>query len=324
MSTRLSDINKIDPSILTEEQKVEAKAKREQLMAWLLTLPNKDELKTKQLLSRQGPDFPWEATGFHVDRKEELVHAKVGRHPFQPIGQITDDYFMPLAGSQLLWRREFAMAETKVFEPAFAVEDLPALKTDTATETDLTDREREIMSSELEELHKAVAEFKIKDEGKKPEIGPDPQEDLVDALKLSMLRVPRLEKYFNFSCEKFKEHSGGQELLDVATSGRTVTDVVRGMTEWLDMKLQDDRLRREVESTVMTVPEADRGNKLKQVLVNKLEKALSDADDTKLQAAVDSVWLTSSDMRTKMRVRKEAEPDVSLVEMAKWLHTELS
>lgn len=324
MSTRLSDINKIDPSILTDDQKAEAKAKREQLMAWFLTLPNKDELKTKQLLSRQGPDFPWEATGFHVDRKEELVFAKVGRHPYQPIGQITDDYFMPLAGSQLLWRRDFAMAETKAFEPAFTVKDLPPIPTDKATETDLTDREREIMSAELEELHKAVAEFKIKDEGKKPEIGPDPQDDLIDAFKLCLLRVPRLEKYFNFSCEKFSEQANGQDLMDVATSGRTIVEVVRGMTEWMDMKLQDDRLRREVESTVMTVPEDERGNKLKQVLLAKLEKALADADDTKLQAAVDSVWLTSSDMRTKMRVRKEAEPDVSLVEMAKWLHTELS
>jgi hypothetical protein len=324
MSTRLSDIQKIDPSILTEDQKVEAKAKREQLMAWLLTLPQGDDIAKKQLLSRQSQDFPWEATGFHVSLKDELVFAKVGRHPFQPIGQITDDYFMPLAGSQLLWRREFVMADISVVAGAFTVEDLPPIHTDTATETDLTDREREIMSGELEELTKAVAEFKIKDDGKKPEIGPDPQDDLIDALKLSLMRVPRLEKYYNFSCEKFREQSNGRELLDLATSGRSVTEVVRGMTEWMDMKLQDDRLRREVESTVMTVPKEERGIKLKQVLLAKLDNALTSADDVKIQAAVDSVYVSSSDLRTKMRIRKEAEPDVSLVEMAQWLRSELS
>lgn len=324
MSTRLSDIEKIDPSILTDEQKAEAKAKREQLMAWLLTLPTGDDIKNRQLLSRQGQDFPWEATGFHVSRKDELVFAKVGKHPFQPIGQITDDYFMPLAGSQLLWRREFVMSELKAFAPAFTVEDLPPVATDIATDTNLTDREREVMSSELEELYKAVAEFKIKDEGKKPELGPDPQDDLHDALKLTLMRVPRLEKYFNFSCEQFSKSSNGLDLVDTAVSGRTLVEVVRGMTEWLDMKLQDDRLRREVETTVMTVPAEERGNKLKTVLFNKLDMSLKLADDTKIQAAVDSVYLTSSDLRSKMRVRKEAEPDISLVEMAEWLRSELS
>lgn len=72
-----------------------------------------------QLLSRQGENHPWEATGFHWDAAVQTAYAKVGKALYQPIGFDDGTHYVPSDGSKLLWLRQFALSVMVPFKPAF-------------------------------------------------------------------------------------------------------------------------------------------------------------------------------------------------------------
>jgi hypothetical protein len=76
--------------------------------------------------------------------------------------------------------------------------------------------------------------------------------------------------------------------------GHTVAKIVSAMIEWLDMKLQDDAVRREVESTVLSVDESDKTAALRTVILSKLTET---KDQDRLGAVIGGAYAALAEIR---------------------------
>lgn len=313
----------LDASQLTEEQRVEAKAKHDQLFHWLLSLPTSEDPEECLVLTRQGVGHMWVQSGVIVSRKDQMIYGKIGTHPYQPLGRYDGEHFVPLKGTQVFWSREFATARRVLIDPAFRVESV----TPDIVEVDgvaLSDEESRLMAEGREDLRKALEEYKAAQvkfatekaaydlevelwekqtggKGMAPITPADPQEDLLDALKLWAMRIKRLDGYLISAQKQYEESQNTKEsLLVLAVKGHTVDRIVFGVTEWLDMKLQDDLLRKKTEETLLTVPGTDRDQRLNTLLTGRLESSADDVDLIKM--AIDTVYVSSPKYRERIEV----------------------
>lgn len=245
------ELNRVDPETLTPEQRAEARLKHDQLFLYLLDLPGTEE---GLLLSRQSPAHMYQTTGLFIE--DGVVNAKVGEHPHQPIGWDDGTHFFPLLGSSILWLREFARATVTPYRPAFKVERLKSQAE--STDQAMSDHEREVCQGIVADFREALKEH----EGAELEyaIRPDPvkfpfhpDEALLDTLKLARIQSKRLDTYFAAYEEAWANTNPEGDLVTAAMSNHTIKHVIRGMAEWLDMKLADDQVRRDAEETVQKV-----------------------------------------------------------------------
>lgn len=260
-------IPRVDVSTLTDEQRAEARNKHDRLFAWLAQYPRDNSANGGLMLSRHNDAQMWEATGFHVVVDTGVVNAKVGRHPYQPIGWDDGQHFVPMTHSQMLWRRQFAIASLREIPSCFSVEET-GYRPPAGVDDSLNDADRASMQEALDVLRDRLA---IEDQGSSGD-----RLSLLDTLKLAVLQTPRLDRYLTAQEEAFRaQHES--DLMDVAVAGGALPRVVFGLTEWLDMKLQEDEVRRTVEGTILKVPDVT-PEAIQGVWLDQINTALAGTD----------------------------------------------
>lgn len=205
---------------------------------------------------RNDPREIWEHTGFLVDG--QCVFAKLGKNPYQVIGFDDGQRYVATEGSKLLWNRVFGFAPIVPWAPAFEVETQEIEEIlNPELPNALSNAEREKMEEVLgwfEEDRKALDTLSGNQSNLDGEEYAKQRAELDDkvreTIKLARLRLPRLDR----NCSDYLEENPefAPDFQGLETSQLLIT-----MSEYLHLLLDDDQVRRDVQSTSLHVRSAD-------------------------------------------------------------------
>ena len=145
--------NRISPTSKSDEEKQNGKLDRAQLYLFLTEMALRI-MHGEVLVSRMSKQHFWCQTGFAIENN--VVYAKYGDSPYQPIGWDTGTEFYPLDIAKLLWKHEFSW-----FDPWGNVAEAPwdvtieEVSIDEVEDPDgsaLTDKERRLFISIMKDL----------------------------------------------------------------------------------------------------------------------------------------------------------------------------
>lgn len=212
-------------------------------------------------VSESGVATMWKPTGFVSDGEAMTLSVKIGDEPYQPIGAISDDYYLGTDGSKTLWLREFSMCITYPWSPPFRVtraevDDLldgqyremamsstmkgnaegaiEMFEEDLLNERELVTRLEESEGMEQEEYDKLVGDLK------------DTRDKMREGVKLAAVQVPVLGEVLRDLAERHPEL--GEDL--GAISDSEVGRLVHTCLEYLRKKLDDLEVLRQVEAEI--------------------------------------------------------------------------
>lgn len=194
------------------------------------------------MLSRQADIMSWEATGFHADELTSAVHVKVGNAPYQPIGFDDGAHYLGTQGSKLLWLREWAYAVIYPFSPAFVVSPDEVKPQEISDTVRLSDKERQKMEGWITLLGQDREGLKkvLKDKEAKAEA----EWRIRESIKLLRIQLPRVDQRM-MAMEK--DHPEVGENFDNVPPEQ----LINATCEFMQMKLDDDSLRRLIDGTTV-------------------------------------------------------------------------
>lgn len=213
------------------------------LQRFVLSSVFQKHARNAALMSRAHDLFLWENTGFHVDSGLKCMFAKLGRNPYQAIGFDDGEHYIGTEGSKTLWTREFCIALMIPWAPAFEVskEELEPQKI--SDDYRVSDKEREKIMAVLAMFDEDIAKHsKLKDK----EAIRDYEDRMREGIRLARIRVPRLDNKLDDLQDEHPEVGNNFENVDIV-------QLVVSCREFLQMKLDDDQVRREVSATVLAV-----------------------------------------------------------------------
>ena len=259
-----------------------------------------------RLVSRQGPSFPWEQTGFHKDGAVQTVFAKVGKAPYQPVGHDDGTHYVPREVSNLLWRRQWGMSLVIPFKGPFACVEgaddptayAPARLS--AREISVINEGIEAINEELDGLKKANSDTKGEAEFR-----------LRETIKLARLQLPKLDFRMNAESDKRPELGPNFENVDAFALGGVVL-------EYMALQLDEHAAREGVAKTTLMNRDAVQVTKeLKVALHSELSKLLSGViDEDSLASCVVKACVSLPDARVFLDSFGEA---LGVVDQAKKL-----
>ncbi len=236
------------PPTPEDPKKTVARQARLDLMTWL------DRLNTTLIdnpnaimVSRPSGDFLWRQIGFFIEKGQ--VFAKLGENHYQPIGVLDDECFYPTESSKLLWQQEFGIAGITPCLGAFTVEKVKErVETDENDRTQLTDKNRERLINAFEEIKKVFATFTAAaDIGDQKAIEAG-EAELLDCLRLCCIQCPPLDRHLQAMRAEHPE-------IKPDFSGVTPSDLIKPVSEWIRMRLNDDGQRRHFQQRALVPSE---------------------------------------------------------------------
>ncbi len=217
----------VDPAKVAE-----AKERRVALIDWLMGLdgPVRDG---KILVSRPNEMYLWTQTGFIIENGK--VYGKYGNNPYQPIGADDGAGYYPTQGAALLWSHDYAVASVdKIAGPFNISRKEVVVDVSEATQTALSDKERDMMVEALKELQGVLQNFqKLDTEEDKTKA----KQDMLDKVKWYSFQIKRLDETLTNLAKTRPDFK--RDL-----SGIDPVSLVEACTEFLRMKLNDDSIQR--------------------------------------------------------------------------------
>ena len=155
-----------------------------------------------RLFSQNLSDGRWEQTGFFVDATGGYAAAAVAggvtettgaisRTPWQPIGYLNEDYYVPTDSSKLLWSRAFAIGLLAPYPPAFKVElrDIPVAMANAPMTQKQLGRAEELIQTLESDLHE-LAKLEVDDvSGRAKKF-----DEMVTAMEVASLALKSLDE----------------------------------------------------------------------------------------------------------------------------------
>lgn len=266
------------------------------------------------LMTRSSDVLMWENTGFHADSGLQCVFAKVGQAKYQPIGFDDGEFYIGTEGSKTLWLRKFAMAIMLPYEPPFEVKIEEVTPEKISDDTKVSDAERDKIMEIIGYFNEDIEAWS----GLTPD-DTDKREELADkmreTLKLATLRLPRLEAKLDQLKDEHPEVGADFQNVNIA-------ELVYSCREFLNMKLDDDSVRRTLKSTTLMVgDEREERTKLINGLIDRANILLE--VDPPIVSDVET-WIEQVLMSVP-EVKDSIEPDsgMSLADTAKTLISSL-
>ncbi len=282
--------------------------------------------KSKQglLLSRQNDMMSWEATGFHADELTTAVHVKVGNAPYQPIGFDDGQHYLGTQGSKLLWLREWGYAVVYPLSPAFVVSPDEVKPQDISDTVRLSDKERGKMEGWVTLLAQDLAGWKAIKKGDKTAFA-EAEWRIRESIKLVRIQLPRVDQRM-MAMEKAHPEIGENfenippEQLLVATS------------EFMQMKLDDDGLRRLMDGTTVRAGGSVSSKQLinqAQAKLTQLRPAAGQTEDGEaINSALSELCTVFQGLREVLREYTKANPAATsldgLEQASAWLEKALA
>jgi len=238
------------------------------------------------LMTRSSDIFLWENTGFHADGEIKCVFAKVGREKYQPIGFDDGSMYIGSEGSKTLWVRKFSMAVMFPYTAPFEVKVEDIKPQHISDDTRLSDKEmakiQEVIGYFDEDLS-AWSCLSPEDDTARKELSFKMRE----TVKLACIRLPRLDQKLTELKDSHPEIGGNFENINIM-------ELVYSCREFLTMKLEDDRVRRQIEGTTVVVrDELDTQLELVNTLCKELASLIPaegrDPDTLALSACLDKI-----------------------------------
>jgi hypothetical protein len=274
------------------------------------------------LLSRSSGNFLWENTAFHIDGDLRVAFAKVGRELYQAIGFDDGMHYIGTDGSKTLWTRDWAMAVLLPWAPPFTVtkQEVEELAEGPKLPDHLTEAEIPKIAGAIANMEEELAKYnKASAEAKK-----NAEADLRDTIKLVRIQVVRLDKHCEAWVDKNPEYGLNFEALEVTQLAITIL-------EYLRMLLDNDKMHRQIQATVLCVgtPKEERAKLLDTLLSGiaqqlPLEGATVDGDA--MNRRLDEAAQAIPEARDLLIQLKTQNPECSVLQAAKelmiWLQQE--
>lgn len=219
---------------LTPAQAEEAKANHLRLFSWLNQIAASYE-KGEYLVSRgpmNGVMSPWRPTGFHVDDATHRLHAKIGDHPYQPIGWVQDAMLVLSDISRMVWQQEFAVVRPVPLAPPFKAEEIPmeeGFKLETEAEISRVEETLKELDPLIERYAKAINrsafnEAKI--------VG----DEIRTTINFYSLQLPSLNDFLGQLRAKHTE-------INADLTGADIGGLLESVVSWLRAKRDDLQVR---------------------------------------------------------------------------------
>jgi hypothetical protein len=235
------EVAPIDPVLaaklvkIADDAKAAAKDRRVAMIDWLMSL-DAAVREGKMLVSRANEMYLWQQTGFIIEKGK--VFGKYGNNPYQPIGTDDGEGYYPTEGAALLWSHDYAIASVDQIPGPFKITRKPVVvDISEATQTALSDKERDMMVEALKELQGSLQVSKSLGEGAKAEDKAKAAQDLLDKVKWYSFQIKRLDATLSALAEKNPDFKRDLTGLDPAS-------LAEACTEFLRMKLNDDSIQR--------------------------------------------------------------------------------
>lgn len=189
------------------------------------------------MLVSRGTEYKlWEQTGFHID--QQVVCAKVGANPYQPIGFDDGKHFVQTPGAKRLWTRDFRIAVLFPYSAAFEV-----ATNDTKVESTLDQAALKTILGWFEETELTLGT------GKTPEETAEINEQALDTVELARLRMPQLDA-------KLKEVEASPEL-NGSLAKADLSQLIRACAEWCRMHIADNDVAQDIASKTIVVKDRE-------------------------------------------------------------------
>lgn len=210
----------------------EAKARRVALIDWLMNLDSSVR-EGHILVSRPNEMYLWQQTGFMIEGGK--VYGKYGNAHYQPIGRDDGEGYYPTQGAAVLWSHDYAIASVKAIAGPFTVSRKEVIiDVSEATDTALSDKERDAMMAALKQLQANQATFqRAETDEDKTKI----RQTMVDDVRLFSFQIARLDKALTDLAEKNPEFKRDLTGIDPVS-------LTNACVEYLRMKLNDDAIQR--------------------------------------------------------------------------------
>lgn len=273
------------------------------------------------LMTRAHDLFLYENTGFSVDGDMNCVFASVGRKPYQAIGFEDGEHYVGTEGSKTLWTRQFSMALLFPWHPPFQVDKVELEPQRVSDDHALSDKERDrinevlsMFNRDLEDHSRLTAE--------QTEERKELEEKMREGIKLARMWIPRFDNKMDELADEHPEMGANFEHVDIL-------QFLAACCEFLQMKLDDDAVRRDIQSTQLGVKELGES---RRTLLTHLQGAVSRTLPPEGKEP-DSELLTDQIQKVAMAVPKIGElirdmgTETNILEVAKatlvWLQQEL-
>jgi hypothetical protein len=279
----------------------EGRLNRQVLLGWLVQLSDDLRGGACLLLSRTNQDHPWQQTGLFVDQGQKRIYAKVGNAPYQPLGMLDDDVFVPNEEpSKLFWSREFSLVEIKQasYPGAFTIQK-KAVMQDESTELAMSDQERAQAEEVLGEIKQDLDRYKALPQEEHEKAA----KELFEAIKFYSIKLPRVDRILAKFAQDHPEMGPNLE-------NAHPVSILMAVADLLQKKLTDDQLRRQIAGVTMVRTDLDIARQLIARLTEALPQGNEPPDGERLTKLIHAAYLTDPVLRPEIdrHIAKEATP----------------
>jgi hypothetical protein len=235
------------------------------------------------------------------------VFAKVGNHPYQPIGFEDGNIYLAIeSSSKTLWTRQFGLALTLPVAPPFDIVQVNDRSDADFDNSKLSEDEVKVLTEILEWFSTDFQKYQTDS----PEVRKEIEVNMVDTIKLARIKCKLVEDKLTSITDKHPDLGKNFENTDIM-------QVAKACYEWISMRLDNEKVRQTIVKTELHVPAPDsaQGDLLVKVS-SKLNAAIPAADSPIDPDTLNSVLSEVYTVYPPIRMAVDASGETDLVQVA--------